>query len=103
MRGLLGLVERRALSYQTLFGAGIDAMDNTRSGVLINRDTVYRIGAIYAAVRLIADTISTLPVDTFIRQDGQRFPFRPRPRWVDNPEPDVNMTRSDHFQMVMVS
>jgi len=103
VRGLLGLVERRALSYQTLFGAGIDAMDNTRSGVLINRDTVYRIGAIYAAVRLIADTISTLPVDTFIRQDGQRFAFRPRPRWVDNPEPDVNMTRSDHFQMVMVS
>lgn len=97
------LFERRALSFQTLFGAGIDSYDNTRAGVAINQDTVFRIGAIYAAIRLISDTVSTLPVDTFYRSDGERLPFRPRPGWVDNPEPDLNVTRSDHLQMVMVS
>ncbi|NCZ70855.1 MAG: phage portal protein, partial [Actinobacteria bacterium] len=97
------LFERRVLSFQTLFGAGIDSYDNTRAGVAINQDTVFRIGAIYAAIRLISDTVSTLPVDTFYRSDGERLPFRPRPGWVDNPEPDLNVTRSDHLQMVMVS
>jgi HK97 family phage portal protein len=56
---------------------------------------------VYACVRLISDTISTLPLDQFIRQDGQRVPFRPRDGWVDRPS--LTMPRNTFWQQVIVS
>jgi HK97 family phage portal protein len=98
---LLGLGEPRALSYQSLFAAGADIAPRTPAGTVINQDTALKVGAVYAAVRLLSDTVSTLPADTFIRQDGQRRPFRPKPMWVDNP--DSGTTREDHVAQVMMS
>jgi len=40
-----------------------------------------------SGVRLLADTISTLPVDTYIRRDGVRYPYRPKPSWISSPDP----------------
>ena len=60
-----------------------------------------RISAFYACVLLISDTISTLPVDAFVRRDGNRVPYRPRPEWVQRP--DVDLLRSEHYQQVLVS
>lgn len=98
---LLGLGDQRAISYQSLFAAGADIAPRTPAGTVINQDTALKIGAVYAAVRLLSDTISTLPADTYIRQDGQRLPFRPKPEWVDNP--DAGVTREDHVAQVMIS
>jgi len=56
---------------------------------------------VYASVRLIADTIATLPVDQFFRADGQRVPFRPRDRWVT--EPSMTLPRTTFWQQVMMS
>lgn len=55
------------------------------AGVLVTEDSATRIGAVYAAVKLYADTIASLPWDTYIRIDGTRRPYRPRPRWMDFP------------------
>ena len=60
-----------------------------------------RIGTVYACVRLISDSISTLPVGPYRRFQGERLPVFPRPMWLDFPELDV--TRVDHFQQVLVS
>ena len=98
---LLGLGEPRALSYQSLFAAGADIAPRTPAGTVINQDTALKVGAVYAAVRLLTDTISTLPADTYIRLEGQRRPFRPKPEWVDNP--DTGTTREDHIAQVMMS
>jgi len=57
---------------------------------------------VYASVRLISDVISTLPVDAYISNGGQRESF-PMPAWLTDPEPDMSVTRADHFQMVLVS
>jgi HK97 family phage portal protein len=91
----------RALSYQSIFAAGADIAPRTWSGTVINQDTSLKLGAVYACVRLLSDTISTLPADTFIRRDGDRVPFRPRPEWVM--QPDIGVSREDHIQQVMVS
>jgi HK97 family phage portal protein len=56
---------------------------------------------VYASIRLIADTVSTLPYDQFIRRDGQRFPFRPREMWVMDPNP--HMDRTTFWQQVVTS
>lgn len=95
--------ERRAVTLASLFASGSYLPATTLAGVNVSKDSALKIASVYSAVRLIADTVSSLPVDTFFRADGERFPYRPRPRWVDQPEPDQNVSRSDHFQMVLVS
>jgi HK97 family phage portal protein len=52
-------------------------------------------------VLLISDTISTLPVDAYFREQGNRRPFRPTPDWVLRP--DVELLRSEHYQQLLVS
>ncbi len=93
--------EERAISFQTVWGAGADLDIANPSGVNINANTAFEVVAFWSAVSLISDTIATLPVDSYIRQDGTRRPYRPRPAWVD--QPDVDMTRQAHYQQVLVS
>jgi len=93
--------EDRAISFQTIWGAGFDTEIVNPSGVNINQNSAFEVVAFWSAVSLISDTIATLPVDSFIRQDGNRRPYRPRPAWVD--QPDVDMTRQAHYQQVLVS
>jgi HK97 family phage portal protein len=94
--------ERRSITYASLWAAGDTPAFNTRAGVAINEDNSLKIAAVYAAVRLIADLVCSLPVDTYRRIDGRRVPYRPRPLWVDQPEPDLGIARSDHFQSLLV-
>jgi HK97 family phage portal protein len=93
--------ESRSISFQTVWGTGSDLVLENSAGVNINNKTAFEIVAFFSAVSLISDTISTLPVDSFIRQDGNRRPFRPRPTWVD--QPDVDITRQAHYGSVLVS
>jgi len=93
--------ENRAISYQTLFASGDDIALGNLSGTNINESTAFQVNAVYSAVSLIADTVSTLPVDTFIRRDGARFPFRPRPDWVG--QPDVDLPKEAFYSQVITS
>ena len=93
--------EERAVSFQTIFASGGNVAQQTYAGTVITQDTSLKIGAVYACVRLLADTISTLPVDTFYREGGARKPFRPKPVWVENP--DIGTAREDFLQQAMVS
>jgi len=98
---LNNLFEKRAVSFQTIWGAGDDLLDLNQSGTNVNSETAFKITALYSAVSLISDTISTLPLDAFIRRDGTRYPFRPRPAWVT--KPDLDQQPSAFWQSVIVS
>ena len=93
--------EERAISFQSLFALGDGYTFTTNSGTYVTQDDSLKIGAVYACVRLVADTICSLPVDSYIRQDGVRLQYRPRPVWLD--QPDIGVTKEDHFQQVLVS
>ena len=96
--------EKRAITFQKLFEIGDQTITaGTRAGVNITQDNAIRITPVFAAVRLIADSISTLPVDAFYRAGPERRALRPKPAWVDDPEPDVNVSRVDHYQMLIFS
>ena len=95
------LFQQRAISYQTIFESGDDIVFGNYSGTYINSDTVFQVNAVFSAISLIADTISTLPLDAYVRRDGARFPFRPRPEWVS--QPDVNIPREAFYNQVIVS
>ena len=94
--------EERAISFQSLWGAGDDLTSaGTFSATVVNSETAFQVNAIYGAVSLISDTISTLPVSAFVRRDGARIPFRPTPQWVN--KPDVDTTKEAFYGAAIVS
>ena len=95
------LFESRAISYQTLFANGDDIEVGSVAGVVVNNDTALTINAVFSAVSLYADTVSTLPIDCFIRRDGARYPFRPAPAWIY--QPDTSFTREAFYSSVITS
>lgn len=98
---LNNLFEQRAISFQTIWGSGNDLDVMNQSGTNVNPETVFKVNAIFSAVSLISDTISTLPVDSYIRRDGSRFAFRPRPMWVQ--QPDIDTTKEAFYGSLIVS
>jgi HK97 family phage portal protein len=95
------LFEQRNISYQTMWASG-DMVDlNNLAGTTVNNDTVFQVNAIFSAVSLISDLVSTLPVDCFVNRDGARFPFRPKPSWVD--QPDIDLPRQAFYSSVVTS
>jgi len=95
------LFERRALSFQSVFASGDSFQIGSQSGTIVNNDTAFQVNAIYSAISLISQTISSLPVDSYFRFDGARRPFRPAPEWVQNP--DVDTTKEAFYGSVIVS
>lgn len=93
--------KRQAVSYQSVFQQGDNLEFGTLAGTNITESTVFQVNAVFSAVSLIADTISTLPLDVFIRRDGARYPFRPAPAWVQ--KPDVDLPREAFYSAVITS
>ena len=98
---LNNLFERRSQAFANLFASGAITDRPSPSGVRVTEETALRLSAVSASVMLIADTISTLPLDQFFRADGQRLPFRPRDRWVERPS--LTLPRTTFWQQVVVS
>ena len=98
---LRNLFEQRAVTFQTIWGSGGDLVTESNAGVAITGKNAFEIVAFFSAVSLISDTISSLPCDSFVRVDGERRPYRPRPAWVD--QPDVDTTRQAHYGAIVSS
>ena len=78
--GILDRVLGRQQSEErTIGGRWFTGETGQTAGVSVNQDNATSIGAVYAAVKLYADTVAALPWDTYIRIDGTRRPYRPRP------------------------
>lgn len=98
------LFEKRNISFQTLWASGSDMTNNNLAGVNINADVSLTINAIFSAVSLYSDSVSTLPVGSFIRTGGQLQPFYingSTPAWVSTP--DVDFSGSAFYSSVIVS
>lgn len=102
LRRLFAPAEERSLSYQQIWGAGGDWVSGnmTWSGADVSQKSSLQISAVFACVRLLADTVSTLPADTYTRDGDERRPY-PTPTWLV--EPDVGVTRQDFLQQVVTS
>ena len=94
--------EERALNASSIFASGALMSTATASGVSITQDTALKVNAVYAAVRLISDVCSMLPVDTYVRLNGERRPYRPKPAWVNDPDAD-DLTRQQFYTQWLVS
>ena len=98
---LRNLGENRAISFQSLWGAGDLTSYETQSSAFVDYNTALTVNAVWACVSLISDTVSALPVDTYIRRDGIAYPYRPKPAWVS--KPDMAMPSVAFWQQTMIS
>ena len=94
--------EQRAVSFQTVWGAGEPFGLQSESGVNVTTKKSFEIVAFFSAVSLISDTISTLPCGAYLRIGATRRPLNPRPVWLDQPDIDLS-TRAAFFQQVFSS
>lgn len=93
--------ESRGISFQSIWGAGDLTSYETQSSAYVDYNTSLTVNAVWACVSLISDTVSALPVDTYIRRDGIAYPFRPKPSWVN--KPDLAMPSVAFWQQCMIS
>jgi HK97 family phage portal protein len=91
----------RAISYQTIFETGDDIAIGNLAGTNVTEKSVFQINAVFRAVSLIADTVSTLPIDVYITRDGSKNSFRPKPQWLI--QPDIAFPKEAFFNQVIVS
>lgn len=99
--GFERLYQERQISYQTLWGAGEETVAGTLSGVVMDSDTAFEVNAVFSAVSLIADTISTLPVDAYKREGDARVLMQNKPDWVE--KPDIDTTREGFYSAIITS
>lgn len=98
---LNNLFEKRAIS-QGLWAQGFDYDGMaTEAGVAVNSENALTINAVFSAVSLISDTISTLPVAAYERSSGERRYLVPQPVWVNRP--DIEIPSNAFWQSVLVS
>ena len=100
MLGLTSRNEERAItSSDTGWGDWGDSSTTSWSGVTITRDTSMQLLAVHGSVRMISESIATLPADTYrsekVRNDrgetDMRVPTRPPP-WLVTPSNDLDWT-----------
>ena len=88
IRRLLRTPEKRDLDFEDIWKRGLDATTNrTTAGELVGYDEALTLSAVYAGIRIISDTISTLNFDVYYRQNGTERAFRPLPLWVQDMSP----------------
>jgi HK97 family phage portal protein len=61
----------------------------SNGGIHVDEHTALTFSAVFACETLIADSISTLPVDTYRKSEDRRVETTP-PRWLETPNPEVD-------------
>ena len=64
---LSNFFEKRAVSFQSVWGSGSDLDLGSNSGTIVNSDTAFQVNAIYSALSLISQTVASLPLTAYIR------------------------------------
>lgn len=75
------------------------------SGVVINSESAIRISTVYSCIRLLADTVSSLPVSAYVRRGRARLPYAAvygeQPNWVSRPNAET--TRLEFYEQIVTS
>jgi HK97 family phage portal protein len=75
------------------------------SGIEVTPSSAIRMSTVYACVRLLGDTISSLPVGAYVRRGRARISYSAAygqtPDWVNRPNPEAS--RLEFFEQVLAS
>jgi len=77
----------------------------SNAGVYVDADSAIRVSAVYACVRLLGDTISSLPMNAYVSRGRERLSYGTvygeEPKWIDQPNPES--TRLEFIEQVLTS
>ena len=77
----------------------------TMAGVVVDAESAIRMSTVYSCVRLLADTVSSLPVGAYVRRGRNRLPYATvygeQPKWVAKPNPET--TRLEFYEQIVTS
>ena len=77
----------------------------SNAGVYVDADSALRVSSVYACVRLLGDTISSLPMGAYVRRGRNRISYAAvygeQPNWINNPNPES--TRLEFIEQVLSS
>jgi phage portal protein BeeE len=63
------------------------------AGVDVSPESAIRMSTVYACVRLLGDTISSLPLSAYVRRGRQRISYASAygemPAWINKPNPEA--------------
>ncbi len=79
----------------TGWGPGMVWRGGTSQGI----DQALRLSAVFACLRILSEAISTLPFDTYLRFQGTRRVYRPRPAFMDF----AHRSRIDYLSQIVLS
>jgi HK97 family phage portal protein len=103
MTSLLGRATR-ALTASSFWGYNVDYNTLTHAGVVVDQDTASRHSAVWGALSLLSDDISTLPLKAFRDRAGVRQELPRQPAWLRMPDPaDPNITLVEYLHQVVLS
>jgi len=75
------------------------------AGVVVDSESAIRMSTVYSCVRLLADTVSSLPVGAYVRRGRNRLPYSTiygdQPNWVAKPNPET--TRLEFYEQIVTS
>ena len=75
------------------------------AGVVVDAESAIRMSTVYSCVRLLADTVSSLPVGAYVRRGRNRLSFAAvfgaQPAWVSKPNPES--TRLEFYEQIVSS
>lgn len=78
---------------------------NSLAGVTVDSESAIRMSTVYSCVRLLADTVSSLPVGAYVRRGRNRLPYATvygdQPNWVSKPNRET--TRLEFYEQIVTS
>jgi HK97 family phage portal protein len=83
------------------WGPGMEWHSWAGAGSAVGPEQAMRLSAVFGCLRLLSQAVSTLPLDTYIRQNGARRPWRPRPDYLSFGLP--GMSRITYLSQVVMS
>ena len=77
----------------------------SNAGVYVDADSALRVSAVYSCVRLLGDTISSLPMGAYVRRGRNRSSYAAvygeQPNWINQPNPES--TRLEFIEQILTS
>jgi len=70
-------------------------------GAGTSKDQAMRLSAVFACLRILSEAVSTLPLDTFVKEGTTRLPYEPKPDYLSFDPPQGSQI--DYLSQVMLS
>lgn len=105
-RALEGRTEARAVTHFGPFGTSVPSNSEhavVAAGTPVNDQSALQLSAFYACVRLLADSIASLPWDSYRKRGDTREEVDPQPSLLRNPCPGMTVFEWKHVAVVSLA